>query len=57
MRIDYDKVAMEAVQSRGTRPAQAELDALEAAGKAAMEAYEADAADLDALIEQLGLRG
>ena len=57
MRIDYDKVAMEAVQSRGTSPAQAELDALEAAGKAAMEAYEADAADLDALIEQLGLRG
>lgn len=57
MRIDYDKVAMEAVQSKGVRPAQAELDALEAAGKAAMEAYEADAADLDALIEQLGLRG
>ena len=57
MRIDYDKVAMEAVQSKGTRPAQAELDALEAAGKAAMEAYEADAADLDALIEQMGLRG
>lgn len=57
MRIDYDKVAMEAVQSKGTRPAQVELDALEAAGKAAMEAYEADAADLDALIESLGLRG
>ena len=57
MRIDYDKVAMEAVQSKGTRPAQAELDALEAAGNAAMEAYEADAADLDALIESLGLRG
>ena len=57
MRIDYDKVAMEAVQSKGVRPAQEELDALEAAGKAAMEAYEADASDLDALIEQLGLRG
>ena len=57
MRIDYDKVAMEAVQSKGVRPAQEELDALEAAGKAAMEAYEADAADLDALIESLGLRG
>ena len=57
MRIDYDKVAMEAVQSKGTRPAQEELDALESAGKAAMESYEADAADLDALIERLGLRG
>ena len=57
MRIDYDKTAMEAVQSKGVRPAQEELDALEAAGKAAIEAYEADAADLDALIERLGLRG
>ena len=57
MRIDYDKAAMEAVQSKGVRPAQEELDALEYAGKAAMEAYEADAADLDALIERLGLRG
>ena len=57
MRIDYDKAAMEAVQSKGVRPAQEELDALESAGKAAMEAYEADAADLDALIERLGLRG
>lgn len=46
MRIDYDKVAVEAVQSKGARPAQEELDALEA-----------DAADLDALIERLGLRG
>lgn len=57
MRIDYDKVAMEAVQSKGTRPIREELEALEAAGKAAVEAYEADAADLDALIEHLGLRG
>lgn len=56
MRIDYDKAAVEAVQSKGARPAQEELDDLEAAGKAAVEAYEADAADLDALIERLGLR-
>lgn len=33
------------------------IDYDKAAGKAAMEAYEADASALDALIEQLGLRG
>lgn len=56
MRIDYDKVAMEAIKSKGAHPAQEELDALEAAGKAAVVAYEAEAAALDALIESLGLR-